>query len=93
MKRVFLILLFALFSCSSDEITEPQQNDCYTILSRGVDARGNFIIVKISQLQYINFIKYRSIITFHIHYISFCRYNPFRYILWLNVFGHFFTIQ
>lgn len=48
MKRVFLILLFALFSCSSDEITEPQQNDCYTILSRGVDARGNFIIVKIS---------------------------------------------
>lgn len=48
MKRLFLILLFALFSCSSDDIEQPQQEECYTILSRGVDARGNFIIVKIS---------------------------------------------
>jgi hypothetical protein len=48
MKRLFLILLFALFSCSSDEITEPQQNECFTILSRGIDARGDFIIVKFS---------------------------------------------
>jgi hypothetical protein len=48
MKKMFLILLFALFSCSSDEITEPQQAECYTILSRGVDSRGDFIIVKFS---------------------------------------------
>jgi hypothetical protein len=48
MKKIFIILLFALFSCSSDEITEPQQAECYAILSRGVDARGDFIIVKFS---------------------------------------------
>jgi hypothetical protein len=48
MKKIFLILLFTLFSCSSDEITNTQQAECYTILGRGIDARGDFIIVKFS---------------------------------------------
>lgn len=48
MKQILLILLFTLFSCSSEEIPEPQQAECYQILSRGYDVRGNFIIVKFS---------------------------------------------
>ena len=48
MKRIILILLFTFIGCSSDETIEPQQVECYSILSRGVDARGDFIIVKFS---------------------------------------------
>ena len=50
MKRLILILVFALFSCSTDDVQdEPQGSQtCYTILSRGYDDRGNFIIVQIS---------------------------------------------
>jgi len=50
MKKLLIVLAFFLFACSSDETeTDPNQNNtCYPILSRGYDARGNFIIVKIS---------------------------------------------
>ena len=48
MKRIILILLFTFISCSSDETIEPQQLECYSILSRGYDERGDFIIVKFS---------------------------------------------
>lgn len=48
MKQILLILLFTLFSCSSEEIHEQQKSECYRILSRGYDNRGDFIIVKFS---------------------------------------------
>lgn len=48
MKRLILILVFALFSCSTDDVQdEPQVNQtCYQIMSRGYDARGNYIIIR-----------------------------------------------
>jgi hypothetical protein len=50
MKKLLIVLVFFFFACSSDETDQnPNQNEnCYPILSRGYDARGNFIIVKIS---------------------------------------------
>jgi len=50
MKKLFLILALFVLSCSNDneQPQEQQQETCYQIISRGYDARGNFIIVKIS---------------------------------------------
>jgi hypothetical protein len=47
MKRLFLILAFVVVSCSSDnsDTTEPTQN-CYPIIAKGYDNRGDYIIIK-----------------------------------------------
>lgn len=51
MKKHILILAIFFISCSSDEVdlgtTEPT---CYAIMSRGYDARGNFIIVRYNEV-------------------------------------------
>lgn len=47
MKKLLLILALVFISCSADETTETQsEQTCYTIIARGVDGRGNYIIVK-----------------------------------------------
>jgi hypothetical protein len=51
MKRIFILFIIILNSCSTDEVaqTTPQaEPTCYQILARGYDERGHYIIVKIS---------------------------------------------
>lgn len=49
MKHLFIILSLALFSCSSDDTQKEQpQPTCYKIISRGLDSRGNYIIINYS---------------------------------------------
>jgi hypothetical protein len=51
MKKIILLLFLFTVSCTTDEdMQTPQQADptCYSILGRGYDERGHFIIVKIS---------------------------------------------
>jgi len=48
MKKLLIILALTLFSCSSDsEPTTPETN-CYRIIARGIDERGNYIIINVS---------------------------------------------
>jgi len=49
MKKIFILLAFVLFSCSSEE--QPALEvplTCYNILARGTDQQGDFIIIKYS---------------------------------------------
>lgn len=47
MKKLILLLAIFFISCSTDEIEQSQQaQECYQILSRGYDKRGNYIIIK-----------------------------------------------
>jgi len=51
MKKLFILFIIILNSCTSNEDAQtPQQAEptCYSILGRGYDERGHFIIVKIS---------------------------------------------
>lgn len=47
MKKILLLLVLFMVSCSSDEqpTVEPEQT-CYRIIARGFDGRGDYIIVK-----------------------------------------------
>ena len=52
MKRLILILVFTLFSCSTEQVEQTQEEQtCYRILSKGFDSRGNFIIIKYNDEQ------------------------------------------
>ena len=47
MKKLIIILAIFFISCSTDEIEQSQPEQiCYTILAKGYDERGNFIIIK-----------------------------------------------
>lgn len=51
MKKILILFIIILNSCSNDEVTKfPQtvEETCYTIIARGYDERGNYIIIKIS---------------------------------------------
>jgi hypothetical protein len=51
MKKIILLLVLFMVSCTTDEVIQiPTKNEptCYPILGRGYDERGHFIIVKIS---------------------------------------------
>jgi hypothetical protein len=51
MKKLFILFIIILNSCTANEDAHtPQQAEptCYSILVRGYDERGHFIIVKIS---------------------------------------------
>jgi hypothetical protein len=51
MKKLFILFIIILNSCTSDEVAQTTPQDeptCYSILGRGYDERGHFIIVKIS---------------------------------------------
>ncbi|MFM2204568.1 MAG: hypothetical protein RLZZ605_1532 [Bacteroidota bacterium] len=45
MKKLFIILVLTLVSCSTDSEPQQTQSECYTIIARGIDARGNYIII------------------------------------------------
>lgn len=46
MKKLFLILAITLVSCTTDKVENNPQNNCYDIIARGYDNRGNYIIIK-----------------------------------------------
>jgi hypothetical protein len=51
MKKIILLLVLFMVSCTTDEVIQtPTKNEptCYQILSRGYDNKGDFIIIKIS---------------------------------------------
>jgi hypothetical protein len=51
MKKIILLLVLFMVSCTTDEVIQTPTNNeptCYPILSRGYDERGHFIIVKTS---------------------------------------------
>jgi len=49
MKKLFILFIFILNSCSSENTDAPKpESKCYDILSRGYDNRGNYIIIKYS---------------------------------------------
>jgi len=49
MKKIFILLAFVLFSCSSEEQPAAEVSlTCYNILARGTDQEGDFIIIKYS---------------------------------------------
>ncbi len=49
MKKLFIILALGLFSCQAEkqEEVKPELN-CYNILARGTDSRGDYIIINYS---------------------------------------------
>ncbi len=67
MKKLLIVLVFGLFSCSADksEETPPQPKSCYNILTRGYDDRGDYIIIK-----YANFVQKRYSVTNYQDYIG-----------------------
>lgn len=50
MKKIFVLFIIILNSCSTDEVAQTPQAEpiCYQILARGYDERGHYIIIKIS---------------------------------------------
>ena len=49
MKKLLIVLALTLFSCSSDsEAIQEPDTTCYSIIARGVDERGNYIIINVS---------------------------------------------
>lgn len=67
MKTLLFILAFVLFSCSSDETTQPEQPQatCYDIVARGYDSRGDYIIIK-----YASFTNKRYAVSNYQDYLS-----------------------
>lgn len=66
MKKLLIISAFILFGCSTDK-SEPQtqQQTCYPIISKGVDARGSYIIIN-----YSNFVQKRYLVDDYTDYIN-----------------------
>ena len=47
MKKLFIILALTVISCSTDKPTDAtSQNNCYQIIAKGIDNRGDYIIIK-----------------------------------------------
>lgn len=52
MKKLFILFIFILNSCSTEKTEEPTpQTTCYNIIARGIDNRGNYIIIKYADYQ------------------------------------------
>lgn len=49
MRKLFLVFALALASCSTDEVKENENRNCYPIISKGFDNRGDFIIIKYNE--------------------------------------------
>ncbi len=67
MKKLLIISSFILFGCSTDksETKQPQQQTCYHIISKGIDARGNYIIIN-----YSNFAQKRYLVDDYTDYLN-----------------------
>ena len=53
----------------------------------------SFIVIEIAQFQYIDVVKYRSVITFHDYNIAFRRDYPSRDIFGIYGFGSFLVVE
>ena len=66
MKKLLFILAIVLVSCSADETKQTvEEQNCYSIISRGFDSRGNFIIIN-----YSNFVQKRYSVSDYQDYIN-----------------------
>jgi len=66
MKKLLLILAVVLVSCSAEDTTQTEQEQtCYTIVLRGYDNRGDYIIIK-----YANFINKRYSVGNYLDYMN-----------------------
>ncbi len=66
MKKIFILFILILNSCSSDSAEQTQPDlTCYNIIARGYDNRGNYIIIK-----YANFVNKRYLVDDYLNYIN-----------------------
>jgi hypothetical protein len=66
MKKLFIVLAYTLFSCSSDSNTQPiPEATCYNIIAKGYDERGNYIIIN-----YANFSQKRYQVADYLDYLN-----------------------
>ena len=65
MKKLLLILAVVLVSCSAEDTTQTEQQDCYRILARGEDSRGDYIIIN-----YQDFIQRRYKVDNYLDYLN-----------------------
>lgn len=66
MKKLLILSAFILFGCSTDKSEpQPQQQTCYPIISKGIDARGNYIIIN-----YSNFAQKRYLVDDYRDYLN-----------------------
>lgn len=49
MKKLLLVLALVICSCSTDDATQNNDRNCYPIIGRGFDNRGDFIIIKYNE--------------------------------------------
>lgn len=63
MKRLFLILAFALFSCSATEDDSTTTEQCYRVVSIVDNPNGDYILVNVNgqtvQFNVVNAFNYR----------------------------------
>jgi len=65
MRKLFVLFILILNSCSTEKAEQQQPLTCYNILARGEDSRGDYIIIKIS-----NFVQKRYSVSNYLDYLN-----------------------
>lgn len=66
MKKLFILFILILNSCSSDTAEQNQPDaTCYPIIARGSDLRGDYIIIN-----YSNYNQKRYLVDDYMQYIN-----------------------
>ena len=65
MRKLFILFILILNSCSSDTAEQEKPATCYDIISRGHDSRGDYIIINVS-----NFVQKRYSVSNYLDYLN-----------------------